>query len=160
MEEFKKNGHILLALGFYIISFIIYLYGLSWLPLKTGSALENPPWYFIGVDLKKFFASIFCLLLAGPVYYLMYRSGFRKVRDGLLFLSVWLIYPIIQGVLIFIKTRNIFNPELASTTIETHEEYLKLKDWSFYILITIGVFLVAYKIWLQKSEAANTDFEQ
>ncbi len=160
MENFKKNLHIWLALGFYLISSLIFFYGLNWLPVKSGSPWDNPPWYFIGVDFKRFIASVFCLLLAVPVFYVMFKSELRKFRDGLLFLSVWTVLPLVQGIIILYKTKNIFNPELATTTIQTHEEYLIIKDWSLYVFITIGVFLVAYRIWLQKSKTDNADFEQ
>ncbi|MBL7831370.1 MAG: hypothetical protein JNK41_10115 [Saprospiraceae bacterium] len=157
MEYYKKHLHHWVAVLLYMISHLISICLLDWLPLKTGNPSDNLPWYFIGVDFKNFLASVFCLIIAIPLFYFMFKNERIKFRDGLLFLSFLLMPPILLGIWILLRTKNIFNDELATTTIKTLDEFLRMKNWSFYIILITGFCLIVYRNWFQTSNKADAE---
>lgn len=65
--------------------------------------------------------------------------------------------PILLGIWILLRTKNIFNDELATTTIKTLDEFLRMKNWSFYIILITGFCLIVYRNWFQTSNKADAE---
>ena len=106
---------------------------------------EDPPLYFIRQDLIHGASLAVGLLLYFGFVLLFFRRYLEEILRSMVGIIVFFIYPIVQAVLIYLSSKDLFDSKNASVPWQTFDEYLRIQYYTFFL--TIGLYVGLILLW-------------
>ena len=142
--------------------FLIFLATLFYLPdlfsfLDKGITPDHsPPWYFIYGDLREGLASTMGFIFSLFLIYGLRGLDDKTIRLLVFFTVIWYSHSLGNTISILMNTNNVFDPANATTSWETHRDYLN-SPWNrylFYAFICL-ILIVFLRIDNNKAKKIN-----
>ena len=119
------------------------------LPIKTATPQGEPPWYFISRDFVNFLSATIGVILIFAVLSVFHKRN-PNYTTLLLFITI-LFYgrPLLSRISVLMHTDHLFDPQLATTSWRTFEDYLNdpLKAYGVHIYM---LMIVLGYLWTKK----------
>jgi len=146
-NEYKGVWVLAVFLTIYILSNIVFRGLFDDLPLPTKKG-DGVPWYFITRDFRAFLVNSIGLVLMMISAAILYRKHKVYTVMGVWITSMSMLKVVAKGIGILLNTEHILNPELATTTWSSFEDY-RSSPWNmkgaFFIII---IATVLFGIWM------------
>jgi hypothetical protein len=133
---------------FIAVSQAVYPY--FWTSSRMGDAVL---WYFIGQTFVTGICFAIALLLVGVIAMASRKQLGERVWEAVMPATLFLLYPIAQGVNVLLHTRYVWSPVKASTDWQTWEEYFRSNTIAAFtgIAITGAAVVVGLRYLRQRT---------